>query len=83
VAGAGLALGCAAASAVSPSADDAAESVLFIGNRLTESNGLPARVAEIANSAGHAVAAGALRLDAGRRDLLVDAACSAAPAARR
>jgi hypothetical protein len=54
VAGGSLGLGCAAATAVSPTGGDIrAESVLFIGNSLTESNGLPARVAEIAGAAGH------------------------------
>ena len=59
-AGAVLGLGCAAATAVSPSALGATtsagasggESVLFIGNSLTESNDLPARVAEITAAAG-------------------------------
>jgi hypothetical protein len=56
VAAAGFGLGCAAASAVSPSVVDgtgAGEGVLFIGNSLTESNDLPARVAEITAGAGH------------------------------
>ena len=60
-AGAALALGCAAATTVSPTVESAAatpgaatgESVLFIGNSLTESNDLPARVAEITAAAGH------------------------------
>jgi len=59
-AGAALALGCAAATTVSPTVEGAAapagvatgESVLFIGNSLTESNDLPARVAEITAAAG-------------------------------
>jgi len=59
-AGAALALGCAAATTVSPTVESAAatpgatagESVLFIGNSLTESNDLPARVAEITAAAG-------------------------------
>jgi len=59
-AGAVLGLGCAAATAVSPSALGATtsagasggDSVLFIGNSLTESNDLPARVAEITAAAG-------------------------------
>ena len=51
---AGVGFGCAAATAVSPTGGDGtAESVLFIGNSLTESNGLPARVADIAGAAGH------------------------------
>lgn len=57
VAAAALGLGCAAATAVSPSAAAAGagdgEPVLFIGNSLTESNDLPARVAEITAAAGH------------------------------
>jgi hypothetical protein len=53
VAGAALGLGCAAATAVTPSVEGAGESVLFIGNSLTESNGLPERVAEIAKAASH------------------------------
>ena len=56
VAAAGLGLGCAAASAVSPNVVEAGgtgEGVLFVGNSLTESNDLPARVAEITAAAGH------------------------------
>jgi hypothetical protein len=60
VAGAALGLGCAAATAVTPSVDAAEESVLFIGNSLTESNGLPERVAEIASAAGHPLRTSAL-----------------------
>lgn len=46
-----LALACAAATVVSPT-EAAGSSVLFIGNSLTASNDLAARVAEIAASAG-------------------------------
>jgi hypothetical protein len=61
VAGAALALGCAAATTVSSSVESAVaapgaatgEAVLFIGNSLTEGNDLPARVAELAAAAGH------------------------------
>ena len=58
VTAAGLGLGCAAAKAVSPNAvagEGTGEGVLFIGNSLTESNDLPARVAEITAAAGHAL----------------------------
>jgi hypothetical protein len=50
---AGVGLGCAAATAVSPTVDSAGESILFIGNSLTASNDLPAQVAEIVTAAGH------------------------------
>ncbi len=50
---AGVGLGCAAATAVSPTVDSEGESILFIGNSLTASNDLPAQVAEIATAAGH------------------------------
>jgi hypothetical protein len=53
VAGVSLGLGCAAATAVSPTVDSAGESLLFIGNSLTASDDLPAHVAEIAAAAGH------------------------------
>jgi hypothetical protein len=56
VAAAALGLGCAAANAVSSSVVEgtgAGEGVLFIGNSLTESNDLPARVADITAAAGH------------------------------
>ncbi len=56
VTAAGLGFGCAAAKAISPSAvtgEATGEGVLFIGNSLTESNDLPARVAEITGAAGH------------------------------
>ena len=52
VAGMSLGLGCAAATAVSPTVDSAGQSILFIGNSLTATNDLPARVAEIATAAG-------------------------------
>jgi hypothetical protein len=56
LAAAALGLGCAAANAVAPNVVERGpegEGVLFIGNSLTESNDLPARVAEITTAAGH------------------------------
>ena len=129
VAGVSLGLGCAAATAVSPTVDRAGDSILFIGNSLTASY----RAAAEANDAlllpagdawtivgardssmilvgpdgfhpsvlgtyaaaltvacallppdrpslARAVSASGLRLDVARRDLLVDAACTAATA---
>jgi hypothetical protein len=56
-----LSLACAAATAVSPT-EAAGQSVLFIGNSLTESNDLAARVAEIAAAAGRALRTSAVTL---------------------
>jgi hypothetical protein len=69
-AGTALGQGCAAATTVSSSVESAAatpgaatgEAVLFIGNSLTESNDLPARVAELAAAAGHPLRASGVTL---------------------
>ena len=57
----GVSLACAAATTVSPT-QAAGPSVLFIGNSLTASNDLAARVAEIAASAGRPLRTSAVTL---------------------
>jgi len=83
VAGMSLGLGCAAATAVSPTVDRAGESILFIGNSPTASNDLPAHVAEIAAAAGHPVRTSAVTAPgASLLDHWADG-CAFADAARR
>jgi len=80
---AGVGLACAAATAVSPT-ETAGESVLFhpsvLGTYAAALTVACTLLPEDRPSLARAVSASGLRLDVARRDLLVDAACTAGTA---